>query len=400
MTDDARLDGAFVPGRHPGVRAVPTDDGGVLVDESGGRVLPMNPSAMLVWECLDGASAVHEICADIAEGVGVPYERVLADVLVVVEGLLDQGLLASPGAEASDDAAEAARTRAIERLDASFPPDARVDLSVEVMGQPVHLRANDPEMLALLEEAFTDAEGVHAIATANGGSTSNGEPRAGAELSVLFGERVGGIEPLHFLYRHDRLVFRSPSPGRVLRACLREIDALLPVPDGLVRLDARTVLGPAGAVLVGGPFLEMLDLSERRLARAGWQVLDGPTLVDRERLVVLPRARLFTPSADGAAAIDSRFPPGRHERPVDGAERPVRAVVFVGSPPEEGKLGSQAQRLAALAPFVGELRRAGSADDLGALGRLADGRKCVWLLGLDDQELLECLSELAPRRTR
>jgi hypothetical protein len=394
MTDDGRLDGAFVPARRPGVRAVPTDDGGVLVDESGGGVLPMNPSAMLVWECLDGDSAVHEICADIAEGVGVPYERVLADVLVVVRGLLDQGLLASTGAEASDDAPEAARTRAAERLDASFPPDVRVGLSVEVMGQPVHLRANDADMLALLGEAFTGAEGVHVIATANG------ERRAGAELSLLFGDRVGGIEPLHFLYRRDRLVFRSPAPGRVLRACLREIDALLPVPDGLVRLDARTVLGPVGAVLVGGPFLEMLDLAERRLARAGWQVLDGPTLVDRERLVVLPRARLFTPSADGAAAIDSRFPPGRHERPVGDAERPVRAVVFVGSPPEEGKLGSQAQRLAALAPFVGELQRAGAAEDLGTLRRLADGRKCLWLLGLDDQELLERLSELAPRRTR
>lgn len=88
---------------HAGSRPAPRDRlygrdvGGetILLDEVSGDLHTLNPSASLVWRCLDGESTLQEIAADIAEAVDAPASEVLDDVIAMVSRLDEQGLLAS-----------------------------------------------------------------------------------------------------------------------------------------------------------------------------------------------------------------------------------------------------------------------------------------------------------------
>lgn len=81
----------------PTVSTVEVGHEAILVDEAGGWTHPLNASGALVWACLDGVSSLDEICLDVSEVLGVPFERVAADVEGLARRLLDERLATAPG---------------------------------------------------------------------------------------------------------------------------------------------------------------------------------------------------------------------------------------------------------------------------------------------------------------
>ena len=88
---DLGLDGAYVPARTPGVVAVDVDGEAVLVDEVTSQLHLLNGSGALLWACFDGASSLSDICADVADGLEVPFQEVLGDALTLVSDLTERG---------------------------------------------------------------------------------------------------------------------------------------------------------------------------------------------------------------------------------------------------------------------------------------------------------------------
>ena len=78
--------------QNPAAYTVEMDGEAVILDEEADRLHVLNATATLVWQCLDGVSTIEEICVDLAEGLGVPYDQVLADTLAVVDNMLAEGL--------------------------------------------------------------------------------------------------------------------------------------------------------------------------------------------------------------------------------------------------------------------------------------------------------------------
>jgi coenzyme PQQ synthesis protein D (PqqD) len=87
------LDGSFVPAASPGIVAVDADGEAVLVDEAHDHLHLLNSSGALLWQCFDGESSIADICFDLADELGVPFERILTDTLQIVDDLRMQGLV-------------------------------------------------------------------------------------------------------------------------------------------------------------------------------------------------------------------------------------------------------------------------------------------------------------------
>lgn len=95
--DEARVDGvvtgAFVPAPHPAVRAIEVETEAILVVDRVDGLHLLNAQGALVWACFDATSTLAAIAADLAEELGVPFERVLLDVIAVTSDLVAQGLV-------------------------------------------------------------------------------------------------------------------------------------------------------------------------------------------------------------------------------------------------------------------------------------------------------------------
>jgi hypothetical protein len=85
------IDEDFVARRAHTAHTVEVDGEAVLLND--GRLHLLNATGALVWACLDGDGTIGEIAADISDGLGVPYERVLQDTLAVASELGTEGLL-------------------------------------------------------------------------------------------------------------------------------------------------------------------------------------------------------------------------------------------------------------------------------------------------------------------
>ena len=81
------------PSRSPRVESVELDGQAVLYLESSNAMHVLNPTATVVWFCLDGNGTVSEIARDISDAFGADPETVKADVLRVVREFADDGLL-------------------------------------------------------------------------------------------------------------------------------------------------------------------------------------------------------------------------------------------------------------------------------------------------------------------
>ena len=94
MSESGPVDEDFVPARSAAVHTVEIDGEAVLLDQAAERLHHLNATAALVWACLDGRSTVGQIAADLGDELGVPVDTVLADTMVVMRRLRDEGLLA------------------------------------------------------------------------------------------------------------------------------------------------------------------------------------------------------------------------------------------------------------------------------------------------------------------
>ena len=71
---------------------VPVDREVVVWHPAAGASFVLDPTAALLWQCLDGESALGDVLADIADVVGAPLADVTADCLPVVESWLTAGI--------------------------------------------------------------------------------------------------------------------------------------------------------------------------------------------------------------------------------------------------------------------------------------------------------------------
>jgi len=100
---------AAVVGRADVAWAVAGDQ---LVIHASGSTHVLDPTAAVLWQCLDGVSSLHEVFADIADVVAIPLDQVAADCMPAIESWLATGIAVdTPQSRPQlDDAGEHGRT--------------------------------------------------------------------------------------------------------------------------------------------------------------------------------------------------------------------------------------------------------------------------------------------------
>lgn len=108
LLDPERIEGTFVPLGRSDVAMADRRGEMVLIDRASGAVHVLNPTAAIVWQCLDGTGSVDEIVGDIADVFERDRDEVRDAVLEVVRRFGRQGLLEGVGI--SPDEPEPARS--------------------------------------------------------------------------------------------------------------------------------------------------------------------------------------------------------------------------------------------------------------------------------------------------
>ncbi len=85
--------------------------GAELVVHSAGVTHVLDPTAAVLWQCLDGVSSLHDVFIDIADVFVVPLDQVAADCLPAIESWIASGIAVDTTQPASQpDKAEHGRT--------------------------------------------------------------------------------------------------------------------------------------------------------------------------------------------------------------------------------------------------------------------------------------------------
>lgn len=93
MTEAGDIDGRLTPTHARAVVGVELDGEAVLYHEELQTVCVLNPTATVVWNCLDGSSGLDRLCQDLADAFSVEAEALREDVLGIVREFGRQGLL-------------------------------------------------------------------------------------------------------------------------------------------------------------------------------------------------------------------------------------------------------------------------------------------------------------------
>jgi len=254
-----------------------------------------------------------------------------------------------------------------------FPLGQAGFVGVDIGEWIVGLRSNDDEVVDLLRRGFASirVDGIEVF------------PNLSLFRSGDDGRRV---REMHRLYRRGVPVLRTGSTGRLLRSAARHLDGFLAPSDGLLALRADVLVGKHGAVLVNDSLMNF-NVSDRRVAKMGWQTLDGAAAwLDPDTLeVVVPPPR-FAMDPSVQAEIDTRWPPGAEEQHAAPGRYPVRTVVLLDTRPGHPLAESPARRLAGLASLLDTSACPARAVDVQAVGRL-DARIEV-VRALDDPKAI------------
>jgi len=365
------IDASFLGCQDPALETIEIEDEALVLDPSSGDRVPLNGTAALIWACLDGEGTVGEISADLAEGLEIPYEAVLRDVIAAVSGFVDRAIAYDATDAPPEHTAREEHRAAF--LDSDFPADA--GFTVGVGDTHVRVQANDAELRELLDAVLAPLAD---------------DAPAQSEITIASTPTRGRVLGLHHLYRDGTLEFRCTDRTRMARAVAAWLDAFLPPEPGTVRLEANLLVSRNKASLFAGSFREILDLADRRLARAGWGMADAPvTVVDRLRLTAIvqrPRLDVVLPAPTGKV-----LPPGEYA---------ITDVVLVGSEPDPARLAAPAQKVAALLPLLAEPGRPVPPDDVEWLWTVAQRAECQWITGFDEHELLDTIDRMAGRTPR
>jgi thiol-disulfide isomerase/thioredoxin len=106
LLDPEAIDGSFVPVIRDSVAITEHAGETVLLNRMTGNVHLLNPTAAIVWGCLDGTGTIDEIVADITDVLGLEGDEVRASVLEVVRRFGRQGLLAGVGVRTAEEPVE------------------------------------------------------------------------------------------------------------------------------------------------------------------------------------------------------------------------------------------------------------------------------------------------------
>lgn len=88
---DLELDDVVTPAAGLAVEEV---DGDLVVfDKPNSRLHVLNPSAMVIWQLLDGAASLRDVASTIASTYSVDVRQVELDVLGAVRQLSDEDLV-------------------------------------------------------------------------------------------------------------------------------------------------------------------------------------------------------------------------------------------------------------------------------------------------------------------
>ena len=68
----------------------------VLFDPDTGSMFVLNPTAALLWQCLDGTASLGELAGDVEVAFGVTRDEAERDVLDFARALAERGLLSGP----------------------------------------------------------------------------------------------------------------------------------------------------------------------------------------------------------------------------------------------------------------------------------------------------------------
>jgi hypothetical protein len=93
MMDADAISEDFVPDADPDVAWIEVDGEAVLYHEGPRTVHVLNPTATMIWRCLDGSGDLRTIASDLAEIFEADPEAVSADVVRAVREMGRQGLL-------------------------------------------------------------------------------------------------------------------------------------------------------------------------------------------------------------------------------------------------------------------------------------------------------------------
>lgn len=92
MTSEPQRGLAWRPRPRP-LAGVELDGETILYEEISGALHVLNPTATLVWRCLDGAVSLGELADDIAAALGADSVVVGRDLLALAQQLDSEGLL-------------------------------------------------------------------------------------------------------------------------------------------------------------------------------------------------------------------------------------------------------------------------------------------------------------------
>ncbi len=88
------IDSVLTP--SPATFVVEVDGEAIVLDETTGTLHLLNATGSMIWQCIDGESTLGEICADLADILGAPYDDVADGAETLARQLLDEGLATSP----------------------------------------------------------------------------------------------------------------------------------------------------------------------------------------------------------------------------------------------------------------------------------------------------------------
>lgn len=327
------LNSDSTPAVRPDLTAVEVDGELVIYDDSRRRLHRLNPSATILWNCLDGSATLREIADDIAEALAANPTSVLSDIVALAVHLDEEGLL-----QASEQPPEAGEppTGSLEPnppneghsfaspAAGTSPIGGDSSMTIRVGSNLVGLRLSTPA----LEMAARAVFGPSIVET---GTTP-------ANVSVVEASARAG-SPVYWCYISRRLVARA----RGVQGALRTVAALLSTftdaeaTDGTVLIEATVATRDGDAVLVCPESRFWAPGLSARLRMEGWDVHDSPWVhldVTTSEVVVEPAAVVVDEVALAALTahrLDGRrVPTGRY--PVRAWVAPPLQIVDTSSP--------------------------------------------------------------------
>jgi len=97
LIEPGEISGSSILCPAPEVGTVEVDDRVIVVDEWAGRTHELNPTASIVWRCLDGEATIAEIVDDLSAAFGADRGQIDRDVTNLVRDFGALGLLDGVG---------------------------------------------------------------------------------------------------------------------------------------------------------------------------------------------------------------------------------------------------------------------------------------------------------------